>query len=138
AFATCAPRTKPAGAPSSTDSGRQPPCAFDKPAAYHYGFAADDPCGNPTVKPMARVLTFGEIMMRLATPGFQRFMQATQLEVSYAGGEANVAVSLAAFGHEAAYVTVLPANNPLADTAVAHLRYYGVDTSHLYRTAEGR
>jgi 2-dehydro-3-deoxygluconokinase len=58
---------------------------------------------------MASVLTFGEIMMRLATPGFERFIQATRLEVSYAGGEANVAVSLAAFGHQAAFVTVLPA-----------------------------
>ncbi len=87
---------------------------------------------------MARVLTFGEIMMRLATPGYERFLQATHLEVSYAGGEANVAVSLAAFGHEAAYVTVLPASNPLADAAVAQLRYYGVDTSLIQRVPAGR
>lgn len=87
---------------------------------------------------MARVLTFGEIMMRLATPGFERFIQATRLEVSYAGGEANVAVSLAGFGHDAAYLTVLPAGNPLADAAIAQLRYYGVDTSPILRTANGR
>lgn len=77
-------------------------------------------------------------MMRLATPGFQRFIQANELDVSYAGGEANVAVSLAAFGHEAAYVTVLPANNPLADAAIAQLRYYGVDTSLVQRSPSGR
>jgi 2-dehydro-3-deoxygluconokinase len=87
---------------------------------------------------MARVLTFGEIMMRLATPGFERFIQATSLEVSYAGGEANVAVSLAGFGHEAAYLTVLPSGNPLADAALAQLRYYGVDTSLIRRTPQGR
>jgi 2-dehydro-3-deoxygluconokinase len=87
---------------------------------------------------MARAITFGEIMMRLATPGFQRFIQAQQFEVSYAGGEANVAVSLAAFGHEAAYVTVLPAGNPLADAAVAQLRYFGVDTSLIQRRPAGR
>jgi 2-dehydro-3-deoxygluconokinase len=87
---------------------------------------------------MARVLTFGEIMMRLATPGYQRFIQATQFDVSYAGGEANVAVALAGFGHEAAYVTVLPANNPLAEAAVAQLRFYGVDTSLIQRSPGGR
>lgn len=86
---------------------------------------------------MARTITFGELMMRLATPGQQRFLQAGEFEVTYAGGEANVAVSLAAFGHEAAYVTVLP-HNPLADAAVASLRYYGVDTATVLRTKEGR
>ena len=50
---------------------------------------------------MARVVAFGEIMMRLATPGHERFGQANRFDVTYAGGEANVAVSLAAFGHEA-------------------------------------
>jgi 2-dehydro-3-deoxygluconokinase len=87
---------------------------------------------------MARVLTFGEIMMRLATPGFERFLQASRFEVSYAGGEANVAVSLAAFGHDAAYVTALPAQNPLAEAAIGSLRYYGVDTSPVLRTRQGR
>src|SRR5688500_3669769 len=87
---------------------------------------------------MARVLTFGEIMMRLATPGFERFVQATRFDVSYAGGEANVAISLAAFGHDAAFVTALPAQNPLAEAAIGSLRYYGVDTSPVLRTRQGR
>lgn len=87
---------------------------------------------------MARVLTFGEIMMRLATPGHQRFLQATHFEVTYAGGEANVAVSLAAFGHQAAYLTVLPEQNPFAESALAGLRYYGVDTSPAVFQRAGR
>jgi 2-dehydro-3-deoxygluconokinase len=86
---------------------------------------------------MARVVTFGEIMMRLATPGQQRFIQAHELEITYAGGEANVAVSLAAFGHDAAFVSVLPAG-PLGDAAVAALRYYSVDASPVIRAKEGR
>src|SRR5690606_34080282 len=86
---------------------------------------------------MARVVTFGEIMMRLATPGHLRFVQANELQVTYAGGEANVAVSLAAFGHEASYVTVLP-RGLLADAALGSLRYYGVDTSHVVRSDNGR
>ncbi len=86
---------------------------------------------------MARTLTFGEIMMRLACPDHQRFVQTNQWEVSYAGGEANVAVSLAAFGHDSAYVTALP-ENPLGEAAAAHLRFYGVDTSQIVRTRQGR
>src|SRR5215813_13451719 len=86
---------------------------------------------------MSRALTFGEIMLRLVTPGYQRIIQATSYDVSYAGGEANVAVSLAAFGHEAAFVTVLP-KNALGDAAAAQLRYYGVDTSPILRTDDGR
>jgi 2-dehydro-3-deoxygluconokinase len=86
---------------------------------------------------MARAITFGEIMMRLATPGQQRFLQASSFEVTYAGGEANVAVSLAAFGHEAAFISVLP-SGPLGDAAVASLRYYGVDASPVIRVKQGR
>ena len=86
---------------------------------------------------MARVVTFGEIMMRLATPGHQRILQSNQFDVTYAGGEANVAVSLAAFGHEASFVTALP-KNALADAAVAALRYYNVDISQIVRTDKGR
>ncbi len=86
---------------------------------------------------MARVVTFGEIMMRLVPPGFQRIVQANQFEVSYAGGEANVAVALAALGHDARFVTALP-QNPLADACVASLRYYGVNTSNISRTPSGR
>jgi 2-dehydro-3-deoxygluconokinase len=86
---------------------------------------------------MPRALTFGEIMLRLATPGHERIIQANSFEASYAGGEANVAVSLAAFGHEAAHVTALP-KNALGNAATAWLRYYGVDTSTILRTDDGR
>lgn len=86
---------------------------------------------------MAKLVTFGEIMMRLATPDHQRIVQATQLEVTYAGAEANVAVSAAALGHEAALVTTLP-HGPLGDAAVASLRHYGVDVSQVVRSAYGR
>jgi 2-dehydro-3-deoxygluconokinase len=86
---------------------------------------------------MSRAITFGEIMLRLATPGHQRLVQADGFDASYAGGEANVAVSLAAFEHEVAYVTVLP-KNALGDAAEAWLRFYGVDTSTVIRSEEGR
>lgn len=86
---------------------------------------------------MAKVVTFGEIMMRLAPPGFQRLIQATQFDVTYAGGEANVAVSLAAFGHEAIYVTAVP-DSPLGEAALANVRYYGVDTSRCLKVPGGR
>jgi 2-dehydro-3-deoxygluconokinase len=84
---------------------------------------------------MATVVTFGEIMMRLATPGFTRFSQAAHLELTYGGGEANVAVSLANFGLDAAFVTRLPKND-MADRAIAELRGIGVDTSHIVRGGE--
>ena len=79
-----------------------------------------------------RVVTFGEIMMRLATPGRLRFSQAKELELTYGGGEANVAVSLANFGLEARFVTRLPVN-PFGDGAVSVLRAHGVDTSFVAR-----
>jgi 2-dehydro-3-deoxygluconokinase len=79
-----------------------------------------------------RIVTFGEIMLRLAPPGFERFLQSPQFCATFGGGEANVAVALASFGLPASYVTVLP-NNPIADAAVAELRRFGVDTSHIAR-----
>ena len=82
-----------------------------------------------------RVVTFGEIMMRLATPGRLRFGQAQELELTYGGGEANVAVSLANFGQDAAFVTRLP-RNPFGDSAIGTLRGLGVDTSHVARGGE--
>lgn len=82
-----------------------------------------------------RIVTFGEIMMRLATPGRLRFSQATQLEMTYGGGEANVAVSLANFGLEAAFVSKLP-QNPFGDNALSTLRALGVDTSLIARGGE--
>src|SRR5216684_7600816 len=82
-------------------------------------------------------VTFGEIMLRLAPPGFERFLQSPQFVATFGGGEANVAVALAVFGRPAAYVTVLPPNNPIADAVIGELRRFGVDTSRIVR-AKGR
>jgi 2-dehydro-3-deoxygluconokinase len=84
-----------------------------------------------------RVVTFGEIMLRLAPPGFERFLQTPQFIATFGGGEANVAVALAALGAPAAFVTVLPEKHPVADAAIAELRRFGVDTSHILR-GQGR
>ena len=69
-----------------------------------------------------KVVTFGEIMLRLAAPGFERFLQSPRFDATFGGGEANVAAALAGFGLSAAYVTVLPDNNPISDAAIAELR----------------
>jgi 2-dehydro-3-deoxygluconokinase len=82
-------------------------------------------------------VTFGEIMLRLAPPGFERFLQSPQFVATFGGGEANVAVALAGFGWPAAYVTVLPPNHPIADAAIGELRRFGVDTTRVVR-ARGR
>jgi len=79
-----------------------------------------------------RVVTFGEIMMRLNPEGYRRFVQAERFEASYAGGEANVAVSLAGYGVDAAFVTKLPAHE-IGQCAVNALRKYGVDTGKIVR-----
>src|ERR1700753_1460227 len=84
---------------------------------------------------MAKVVTFGELMLRLKTPGFLRFSQAPALEATFGGGEANVAVSLALFGHAPAWVSAVPAN-PIGDWALGSLRALGVDTSHVLRRGE--
>lgn len=76
-------------------------------------------------------------MLRLAPPGFERFLQSPQFVATFGGGEANVAVALAGFGLPARYITVLPPNNPIADAAVSQLRGFGVDTSRILR-AKGR
>jgi len=81
---------------------------------------------------MSRVITFGEIMMRLNPPGYQRFVQADAFDVTYGGGEANVAVSLANYGDEAAFVSKVPAHE-IGQSAVNALRRYGVDTSTMLR-----
>lgn len=81
---------------------------------------------------MARVVTFGEIMMRLATPGFLRFVQARQYDVTFAGGEANVAAALAQFGVPADFVTRLPGND-LGQACLNFLRQYGIGVSHIVR-----
>lgn len=79
---------------------------------------------------MGKIVTFGEIMMRLATPGFQRFGQAQSLELSYGGGEANVAVSLANYGETTDFVTRLPKND-LGEACRNSLRALGVGTGHI-------
>jgi 2-dehydro-3-deoxygluconokinase len=84
---------------------------------------------------MPDVLTFGEIMLRLTTPGFQRFAQAQHLEATFGGAEANVAVAIASLGGSAGYVTRLPEND-LADRALAELRSLGVDIVHTVRGGE--
>ncbi|MGQ9585907.1 MAG: PfkB family carbohydrate kinase, partial [Anaerolineae bacterium] len=80
-------------------------------------------------------VTFGEIMMRLSTPGFLRFGQARAFDVTYAGGEANVAVSLACFGVPTDYVTRLPQND-LGDACLQFLRQHGVGTAKILRGGE--
>ena len=77
-----------------------------------------------------KIVTFGEIMMRLNPEGYTRFVQAERFEASYAGGEANVAVSLANFGLDAAFVTKLPAN-PLGEAARNAVRRFGVETKDI-------
>ena len=79
---------------------------------------------------MPKFVTFGEIMMRLNPEGYLRFVQAERFEASYAGGEANVAVSLANYGLDASFVTKLPAN-PLGESARNEVRRFGVDTSSI-------
>jgi len=78
-------------------------------------------------------ITFGEIMLRLSAPGSERLLQTPELVATFGGGEANVAVSLAAFGLPVSFVTVLPEQNSLADAAIADLRKHGVDTSRIVR-----
>jgi 2-dehydro-3-deoxygluconokinase len=79
------------------------------------------------------VVTFGETMLRLAPPGFERFLQSPQFVATFGGGEANVAVALAGFGNPARYITVLPPNNPIADALIGELRRFGVDASEVVR-----
>lgn len=78
------------------------------------------------------IVSFGEIMLRLAPPGLERFLQTPRFDATFGGGEANVAVALAALGQPAVYVTALP-ENPIAQAAIAELRRFGVDTSKIVR-----
>ena len=84
---------------------------------------------------MAKVITMGEIMLRLSTPNFEKFIQADEFDVCYAGGEANVAVSLANYGHDVEYVTAVP-DNEIGECAVATLRKFNVGTGHIARCGE--
>ena len=77
-----------------------------------------------------KVLTFGEIMLRLKAPGHERFFQSPMLEATFGGGEANVTVSLTNYGMDAEFLTVLPKND-IADACIRELRYFGVDTKKI-------
>ncbi len=81
---------------------------------------------------MAKVVTFGELMLRLAPNGYYRFFQNDQMQATFGGGEANVAVSIANFGLESTYVTKLP-KHAIGQAAIDSLRYFGVDTSEIVR-----
>ena len=84
---------------------------------------------------MQKVVTFGEIMLRLATPGYQRFIQSNSLGATFGGGEANVAVSLANYGIPVEFVTRLPQND-IADWCISDLRKYNVGTNEILRGGE--
>ena len=84
---------------------------------------------------MKSVVTFGEIMLRLAPPGFERFLQSPQFVATFGGGEANVAVSVAGFGWPARYTTVLPDKNPISEAFLGEMRRFGVDVSAVVRGA---
>ena len=81
---------------------------------------------------MCKVVTFGEIMLRLAPNGYYRFFQQDQMQATFGGGEANVAVSLANFGVDSKYVTKLP-EHAIGQAAINELRSFGVDTSDIVR-----
>ena len=81
---------------------------------------------------MAKVVTFGELMLRLSTPGYSRFLQADQFKITFGGGEANVAVALASYGEEAYFVSRMP-EHEIGEAAVQSLRRYGVNTEYILR-----
>jgi 2-dehydro-3-deoxygluconokinase len=82
---------------------------------------------------MDRIVTFGEIMLRLKSPGHERLLQQAMLEATFGGGEANVSVSVSLLGKQGVFVTALPAN-PVGDAAITELRRYGVDTQFIKRS----
>lgn len=84
---------------------------------------------------MAKIVTLGEIMLRLSTPGFERFTQADSFDAVYGGGEANVAVSIANYGLDAYFVSKLPKND-IGQSAINHLRRFGVNTDYVVRGGE--
>ena len=79
------------------------------------------------------IISFGEIMLRLAPPNFERFLQSPQFLATFGGGEANVAVAVSGFGLPTRYLTVLPANNALSDSFIGEMRRFNVDPSHIVR-----
>lgn len=86
---------------------------------------------------MEEFVTFGEVLLRLKSIGYEKWFQSPYLEATFGGGEANVAVSLANYGVKAKFVTALPENNEIADACIRQLRGFNVDTSEIVRT-DGR
>ena len=84
---------------------------------------------------MGKFVTFGEIMLRLKAPGHERFFQSPSLEATFGGGESNVAVALANYGFDAAFVTALP-NNDIAEACIREVRSFGVDVSKIRRSGD--
>ena len=84
---------------------------------------------------MKRIVTFGEIMLRLSPPGYKRFSQTYSFDVVYGGGESNVAVSLANYGMDAAFASRIPTTD-IGECAMMELRKRGVDTKHILREGE--
>jgi len=84
---------------------------------------------------MSKFVTFGEIMLRLKSPGHERLFQSTSLEATFGGGEANVAVALCNFGMQAAFVTALP-DNDIGTSAIRELRSFGVNTDYVRRAGD--
>ena len=84
---------------------------------------------------MAEFVSLGEIMLRLKSPGHERFFQSPSLEATFGGGEANVAVALANFGLSAGFVSSLP-DNDIGDSAIRELRRFGVETTHINRSGD--
>ena len=85
---------------------------------------------------MKKTVTFGEIMLRLAAPGYERFLQTSSFNATFGGGEANVAVSLANYGIPVSFVTRLPRND-IAAACLRELRGLGVDVNDVYAASEG-
>lgn len=81
---------------------------------------------------MSNIVTFGEIMLRLSTPGYSRFIQTNQFEVTYGGGEANVAVALAGYGMNSFFVTQVPVHE-IGEAALQAVQRYGVNTDYIIR-----
>lgn len=82
-----------------------------------------------------KIVTFGEIMLRLSPPNYKRIVQTDSFDVTYGGGEANVAASLANYGEDAYFVTKVP-DNPIGQSAINHLRKYGIKTDYIIKGGE--
>src|SRR5690242_17838247 len=94
-----------------------------------------DPATRGRTVMKGNVVTFGEVMLRLKAPGFERLFQSPMLEATFGGAEANVAVSLAQYGVDAAFVSAIPAND-IGDACLGELRRFGVDTSGVRRQGQ--